>query len=191
MGVAMDSIRGLANRKSLFRPKDVEALGLSRNWMGMMTFLCVVQRVAPGIYGLPRMVYDPAAIAAARLPRGIACLTTALELHGWSDVPALPVWWALPRTARKPLRRPIPMRFIQPGPATFGRDVEQLSLQGVALKVYSLERTISDCMRWRSSLNPDPTSTWWLRVLDEARRLGIGEKANRWRLTRPADRIAA
>jgi hypothetical protein len=194
MGKKGDPFKALAElgrRKSLFRPKDVDAIGVSRAWMPIALILGTVRQVAPGIYGRRYDSYPEAAIAAARLPRGVACLTTALTLHGWADVPTLPVWWALPRTMRKPKRVPVEMRFIRLGPATFECDVERREFADVEVKVYSLERTLSDCMRWRTTLNPDPMSAWWLRVRDEARRLGIGERANRWRLIKPADRIAA
>lgn len=191
MGVALDAVGALARRESLFRSKDVEALGVSHGWMPLATLLGVVQCVAPGIYGRAGRTYPDAAIAAVWVPRGIACLTTALELHGWRDVPKAPVWWALARTLRKPVRPPVPMRFVRIGPAAFAHDVERTTLEGVSVRVYSVERTVSDCVRWRASLAPDPSSTWWRRVEDEAQRLGIRRSASRWRLPRPASRRAA
>lgn len=165
MGRAMEQIERLAWERSLFRPRDVEARGISRNWLPLMLFLEKVQQVAPGIYGRAGIRYPAVTIAATRAPRGVACLTTALQLHGWEDVDAREVWWAIPRSVRKPKRPSVPIRFLRIGPRSFEQDVERHSIEGVGVRVYSLQRTLADCVRWRSRLAPAPRGAWWQRVL--------------------------
>lgn len=169
MGRARDVLRGIAQRQSLFRARDVEASGLSRNWLPMMVLLGEIQQVAPGIFGRSGVQYPPVAVAAAKVPRGVACLTSALQLHGWDDVPVAEVWWAIPRSVRTPKHPPIPTRFLRIGPERFERDVERRCVRGVEVRVYSLERTMADCLRWRGRLAPVPSSPWWRRVSSAAR----------------------
>lgn len=170
MGEAIDLIGQLGEERGYFRPRDVEALGISRNWMSLSFILTLakVQQVAPGIYARCRPSFSPVAIAATQTPRGVACLTTALLVHGWSDVPTDPVWWAIPRSIRKPKRPAVPTRYLRLGPASFDRDVVRRSVHGVDIRVYSLRRTVLDCVRFQSRLGPIGNEPWWQHVQELA-----------------------
>jgi hypothetical protein len=162
----MDLIKRLGQERGYFRPRDVEALGISRNWMSLswIKMIADVQEIAPGIYAQRRPTYSPVAIAATQTPRGVACLTTALLLHGWQDVPTGQVWWAIPRSVRKPKHPAVPTRYLRLGPATFDQDVVHRSVHGVDIRVYSLARTVADCIRFRDRLRPVLTDPWWQHV---------------------------
>jgi hypothetical protein len=172
MGEAIDLIGQLGRERGYFRPRDVEALGISRNWMSLSFIreLANVQEVAPGIYARRRPTFSPVAITATQTPRGIACLTTALLLHGWREVPTAEVWWAIPRSIRKPNRPAVPTRYLLLGQASFHRDVEHRSVHGVDIRVYSLRRTVADCVRFQSRLGPADTEPWWQHVQELAGR---------------------
>jgi hypothetical protein len=171
MGVALDAIERLSRERELFRARDVEALGVSRSWLQIMLLLGMLQEVGPAIFTRSRLGAPAIAIAQAAIPSGVACLTTALQLHGWDDVDAPEIWWAIPRSVRKPKRAPVPMRFLRVSPGIFERDVELHSIYGFEVRAYSLPRTIADCLRFRRRLGASRAAPWWRRLLAEAERL--------------------
>ena len=101
--------------------------------------------MARGVYSGTRRPPTPArpiVVAAVRVPSTVVTGPAALFLHGLLDSPSAEVWLAISANARPPRVGP-PVRFIWSAVL----DPEVLLVEGVQVRVASVERAISDCVR--------------------------------------------
>src|ERR1051325_1618514 len=82
---ATERILSLAARQPLVRPRDVEALGIAREFLLRLHRQGILVRPARGVYALAETSvteHHTLAVAAKRVPRGVVCLLSALRFHG-------------------------------------------------------------------------------------------------------------
>ena len=137
-----------------------------------------VERVARGLYQLPGTnlgAFTTELEASRRVPRGTLCLVSVLTLHGLTDqLPPPPETWLavgpaehVPRIEYPPVRV---VRFSEPY-LSWGR--EERDVEGIAVPVYSVAKTVADL--WRTRHTPLPTRIEGLRRALEERRATPGE----------------
>ena len=94
---------------------------------------------------------------ATLIPQGIVCVESALFHHGYSDF--APRKWsiAVPRSVSRTKldveALPVQTYFVQQDLYELGKTSEDF--HGVTLPVYDRERTICDCFKYRSRLDPE------------------------------------
>lgn len=141
-------------------PRDLYAL----RDMGLVT------QVSRGVYRLAELppLREPDLITvAARVPKAVVCLISALHFHALtSEIPhivsiALPSGTAAPKLAWPPVSV---YRFSRPA---FEAGVETHERDGIRLRVYGPAKTVADCFKFRNRLGVD--------VPVEALRTGLRE----------------
>ena len=140
------------------RPRDVAELGVSRTRLKRMTRSGELERVGRGLY-----VPTNAAItghhslveAAARVPRGIVCLISALRFHEIGTQSPHEVWLAVDRKARKPVVDWPRLRVARFSGAALTFGIEVHHLEGVRVRITSRERTVADCFKYRNKVGLD------------------------------------
>lgn len=156
----MTDRRLIATIKSLgvFRPSDLERLGVPRRGLYDLLAEGRVERLSRGVYVARSHSFTEHhafAQVARRVPQAIVCLLSALRFHGLTTQLPGPVWIALPEKARRPRldgTRLVVCRFS--GPAlTDGVDAH--ILEGVSVRVTSPARTVADCFRYRNKIGID------------------------------------
>lgn len=148
----------IAKLGSYFRPRDAGRIGLSHRELQRLVELGEVERVARGLYRLAgaEVTEDESlAMAAAAVPGGIVCLLSALRLHGVGTQAPHEVWMALDRTARRPARPPVRIRFVRFSGRMLTYGVTTRRLANVPVQVTSPARTVVDCFRYRRKLGLD------------------------------------
>lgn len=140
------------------RPRDLEARGLPRRVLRSLVADGTVIRVGRGLYTLVQEEPDEHRIlleAARRVPQGVLCLLSALRLHGVTTQQPYQAWIALEVSARQPRVDHPPLRVIRmSGPAwTAGRVEHQI--EGVAVPVFGVAKTVADCFKFRSKVGLD------------------------------------
>jgi predicted transcriptional regulator of viral defense system len=124
-----------------------------------MTRTGTLERVGPGRYRLARPTrtteHHDLAVAAAAVPRSVACLISALRFHDIGTQLPAEVWIAVPRGTRVPRLSAPPVRVINISPAVFEFGIEQHRVEGQTVRVYSIASTIADCFRFRNKLGLD------------------------------------
>ncbi len=95
--------------------------------------------------------------AALRVPRGIICLTSALAFHNITTQIPHEVSMAIPRTINKPKVNYPPIRFYIYRPSYFEAGIEEHGVAGARVRVYSPEKTVADCFRFRNRIGMDVT----------------------------------
>jgi predicted transcriptional regulator of viral defense system len=93
--------------------------------------------------------------AAALVPKGIVCLTSALQFHELTLQMPSAVWMAIERSAWRPKIDYPPIRFVRFSGLSLTAGVERHRIEGVIVSITDQARTIVDCFRYRSKVGVD------------------------------------
>lgn len=143
---------------AVLRSRDLEARGIARTQLVRWVADGRLVRVGRGLYTLPeREIGEHEAIvqAATRVASGIVCLLTALRVHGLTTQNPPDVWLALPRTARTPQLDWPPLRLVRWSGQALTAGVVERELDGVAVRMTTPARTVTDCFKHRSLVGVD------------------------------------
>jgi predicted transcriptional regulator of viral defense system len=118
-----------------------------------------LEKVGPGRYRLPRNTrateHHDLAVAIAAVPRSVVCLVSALRFHNIGTQLPAEVWIAIPRGTRAPRVSTPPLRVVNVSTAVFDLGIEEHRIEGQAVRIYSLARTVADCFRFRNRVGLD------------------------------------
>jgi predicted transcriptional regulator of viral defense system len=120
--------------------------GVNPDNLRLYTKVGIIEKHPAGLYGNTQS-FGPIAQASLRVPRGILCLRSALWVHGIARTELLPVHVAIGARARKPEWTTPAVRFFRMRPSMFERDVVSVEYGTAVLRVFTLERTLVDCIR--------------------------------------------
>jgi predicted transcriptional regulator of viral defense system len=85
----------------------------------------------------------------------VVCLLTALRYHGLTTQSPAEVWLALPPKAWAPKIDYPKLRLVRFSGAALTRMVEEHTLEGTTVKVYSPAKTVADCFKYRNKAGVD------------------------------------
>ncbi len=148
----------LIEEKGLVRPRDLEALGITRAQLSRLVEEGLVLRQARGVYVSARhhlTAEHTLAIVATRVPNGVFCLLTALRFHGLTTQSPAEVWIALPAKARRPSLDYPRLRVARFSGAALTEGIEEHRIEGVPVRVYSAAKTVADCFKYRNKIGID------------------------------------
>ncbi len=93
--------------------------------------------------------------ASLRVPAGIVCLISALFFHELSTEIPHEIYMALPREKAGPKVDYPPLRIFHFSNETFTAGVESHPVDGIEIKVFSPEKTVADCFKFRNRIGLD------------------------------------
>ena len=103
-----------------------------------------------------------------QVPKGVVCLISALDFYGvTTQIPHF-VYLAMPVNTEKPRIKYPPIRIFKMSPKVYEAGIQEEVIDGISLKIYSLEKTIADSFKFRRKIGID--------VALEALRQAIEEK---------------
>ncbi len=117
-----------------------------------------IHNLSRGLYCLSgsEALYHPDLIAAAfRVPKGVVCLVSALAFHNITTQVPHTLSLAIPRGMRRPIIDYPPMEFYLFNEISFTMGVESHPIGGVEVRVFSPEKTVSDCFKFRNKIGID------------------------------------
>ena len=132
--------------------------GIHRRTLYSMLDAGIVERMSRGLYrlrDLPPLGNPDLVSVALSVPRGVICLVSALVYHEITTQVAHEVYLALERGAEPPRLRHPPTRIFWFSAKAFTQGVEIHDVDGVAVRIYSVEKTVADCFRYRHKLGID------------------------------------
>jgi predicted transcriptional regulator of viral defense system len=148
----------LASAHGLIRPRDLVALGLPRVALTRLVRQGLLTRVGRGLYAHPdRTVSEHGSLAevARKHPQAIVCLLSALRVHNLTTQSPFEVWLAIPNKARAPKLAYPPLRIVRFSGAALTEGLEDHQIDGVTVRVTSVERTVADCFKFRNKIGLD------------------------------------
>jgi predicted transcriptional regulator of viral defense system len=149
------SVSSSAPIKALLRPSDAVAHGRSRQYLAQLARKGLLHKVARGLYALPqRQASEFASLAeiASKYPQVQVCLLSALAFHGLTTQAPFEVWIAVGNKARAPRPDYPPLRIVRFSGAALSEGVEVHNIEGIAVHVTSVAKTIADCFKYRNKI---------------------------------------
>jgi predicted transcriptional regulator of viral defense system len=127
-----------------------------------------VYRLASGTpLGNPDLV-----AAATRIPNGVVCLISALAFHQLTTQMAHEVHVALPPGAEQPRLDYPPVKAYRFSEKAYAEGVEIHKVDSVSVRIYSPEKTLADCFKFRNKIGLD-TAVEAVRLYCERRRVKV------------------
>jgi hypothetical protein len=148
----------LLKARGLLRLKDFVAEGIGPETLARLVREDAVVHPARGLYQLSDTQIEAAhalAEAAVLVPKGIVCLTSALQFHELTLQMPSAVWMAIERTAWRPKIDYPRIRFVRFAGPALTEGIVRHRIEGVEVPVTDPARTIVDCFRYRAKVGLD------------------------------------
>lgn len=104
---------------------------------------------------LPPLSEPDIVMVAKKVPQGVICLISALAVHQLTTQIPHEIHLALPRSARHPKLDGPPIQIFRFSSASFEAGVETHQIDGVAIRIYSAEKTLADVFKYRNKVGLD------------------------------------
>lgn len=144
-----------AQNHGILRASTAIELGVPQHVLYKMVAVGELVREAPGIYRLQESepLGNPDLVQISlRVPRAVICLISALYFHELTTQIPHQVHIALPRDVKTPKIEYPPIRAFHFSETSYRSGVEERVLDGVPVKIYSMEKTIADCFKFRERI---------------------------------------
>jgi len=118
----------------------------------------VIEQVSRGIYRLTNLppISNPDLVTVSlRFPNTVIYLISALSYHGMTTQIPHEIAVAIPRNARIPSLDSPPIHAYKVSGEAFNMGIEQHKIDSVPVKIYSPEKTLMDCFKFRHKLGMD------------------------------------
>ncbi len=146
------------NHGGILRTAQALKAGIHPKTLYAMRDSGVLERISRGVFRLsdsPPLSNPDLVTVAARVPSGVICLISALSFHEITTQIPHDVHVALPRGAEEPRLDYPPIRTYRFTGEAFTSGVDAYELDGVSISIYSPEKTLADCFKFRNKVGLD------------------------------------
>lgn len=158
-GDGLSRARNLFRRHSgVLRTKDALRLGIHRETLYRLRDSGELARLGRGLYrlsDLPPLGNPDLVTVALKIPSAVVCLISALAFHELTTQIPHEVYLALPRGAETPRLDHPPIRVFWFTQKAFAFGLEVHRLDGTRVRIYSPEKTVADCFKYRNKIGLD------------------------------------
>lgn len=143
---------------SVLRTAEALRAGIHPHTLYAMRDAGRLERISRGVYrlaGSPPLGNPDLVTVAKRVPNGVICLISALAFHDLTTQIPHEVHLALPRGAEEPRLDFPPIRTFRFTGKSFTEGIETHRLDGVLVRIYSPEKTLADCFKFRNKIGLD------------------------------------
>jgi predicted transcriptional regulator of viral defense system len=158
MPKAFQRIMHYVSQHGIVRPRDIEAIGLPREYLLRLHRQGKVVRSGRGLYSLPDAAITERhsyAEVARRVPGSVFCLLSARAFHEITTQSPASIWIALPNGARRPAISAPSLRAVRLSGLSLTEGIENHKVEGVPIRVYSVAKTVADCFKFRNKVGLD------------------------------------
>jgi predicted transcriptional regulator of viral defense system len=144
-----------SDRHGILRASTAMGLGVPQHVFYKMVKMGELVREAQGIYRLKdsKPLGNPDLVQISlRVPRAVICLISALYFHELTTQIPHQVHFALPRDVKSPKIKYPPVQVFHFSEASYAAGVEEHTLDGIPVNIYSKEKTLADCFKFRESI---------------------------------------
>jgi predicted transcriptional regulator of viral defense system len=132
----------------------------------------VIEKLGRGLYrlaDLPPLGNPDLVSVSLKIPNGVICLISALAYHEITTQIPHEVYVALERGTEPPRLGHPPIRAFWFSGQAFTLGVQSHKIDGVPVRIYSPEKTIADCFKYRNKIGLD-TAIEGLKLYREKKR---------------------
>ncbi|MEM9055923.1 MAG: AbiEi antitoxin N-terminal domain-containing protein [Pseudomonadota bacterium] len=137
---------------------DAQAHGISRVQLSRMVERGQLCKAGRGLYFRPEAelsALQDLAFVGKRVPKAVVCLISALRFHEITSQQPYEVWVAVAAGIRSPNIDYPPTRVVHFSAESFDEGAERHTIDGVEVRVYSVEKTVVDCFKFRNKIGLD------------------------------------
>lgn len=145
-------------RGGILRMSEAVRAGIHRDTLNWMVEQGELEKLSRGLYQLgdaEPLPHPDLAVVAAKAPEGVICLISALAYHELTPQIPHEVYLAIDRNAKAPRIDDPPVRSFRFSGSAFTAGIETHDLGPLKLRVYSREKTLADCFKFRSKIGLD------------------------------------
>lgn len=153
------------------RMSEAVNYGISRYMLYTLLDEGMIEQVSRGVYRLSKLppIGNPDFVTVGlRFPHAVICLISALAYHNITTQIPRKVYVAVSRNLRPPSLKYPPLSVHRFSKQSFQVGIEEHLIDGVTTKIYSVEKTLADCFKFRNKLGMD--------VVLEALKLSVARK---------------
>lgn len=144
--------------KGLLRTAQAIDLGIPSATLYAMRDAGVIVQESRGLYrldGVELTTHPDLVQVCQRVPKAVVCLISALDFHDLTTQIPHRIAIALPRGARKPKLDYPRVQVVHMAEPAYEAGIETHDADGFAIRVYSAEKTIADCIKFRRRLGTE------------------------------------
>jgi predicted transcriptional regulator of viral defense system len=148
----------LVRKQGTVRPRDLAEQNIPPDYLDRLYRRGLIERVGRGIYASPDAdvgEHHSLAEAARQVPRGVVCLLSALRFHGLTTQSPHEVWLAIGPKAWTPKVETPKLHIVRFSGDALAKMVEERTIEGATVKVYSVAKTVADCFKYRNKIGLD------------------------------------
>jgi len=140
------------------RAKTATAAGIQSRTLSELIQEGKLELTSRGIYRLTEI--EPLSspdffTIATRAPKAVVCLISALSFHNMTTQIPHKVHIAIERSTRAPLLEYPPLAVYRFSGEAYHEGIESLTIDGISTKIYSAEKTLADCFKFRNQIGMD------------------------------------
>lgn len=142
----------------IYRTRDLEAHGLSRVQIRRLTARGELVAHGRGLYSTSETPVSTAhtlAEVCKRVPKGVVCLTSALQFHQLTTQNPWQVCLLLPRGYHAPTLDYPTLWIFRTSGEGLAEGVEEHRVEGVTVRVTGIARTVAECFKYRRRIGLD------------------------------------
>ena len=147
-----------AREKGLFRARDLEGFGINRMTISNLLKNGELQKLSRGVYALPDFDADgweDYVEITTRVSDCVYCLISALWIHELTTQIPYEIWIAMRRKANLPRIDFPKINVTRMIDSIYEHDIQEKTIAGMNIRVYSPAKTVADCFRYRSKVGLD------------------------------------
>jgi len=140
------------------RMSEAMQYGISRYTLYKMRDNGVLEQISRGVYRLADLppISNPDLITVSlRFPKAVVCLISALSYHNMTTQIPHEISIAVSRDTRTPSLDYPPVHAYKFSTEAFESGIEKHQIDGVTVQIYSAEKTLADCFKYRNKLGMD------------------------------------
>jgi predicted transcriptional regulator of viral defense system len=144
----------------VLRMSEALYAGIHRRMLYSMLDAEVIEQLSRGLYrltDLPPLGNPDLVSVSLKIPNGVICLISALAYHEITTQVPHEVYVALERGTEAPRLNHPPLRVFWFSGEAFTVGIEKHKMDGVPVRIYSAEKTIADCFKYRNKIGLDTT----------------------------------
>ena len=150
--------RVFIQRGGLLRTGAAVQAGIHPRTLYEMRDKGIVEQLSRGLFrlaSLPSLSNPDLVTVAVKVPRGVICLISALAYHEITTRIPHEIYVAVPRGTEPPRLKHPPLSVFWFTGRSYTEGIETHKVDGVGLHIYSPEKTLADCFKYRNKLGLD------------------------------------
>ena len=154
----VDPIEIFRRHNGILRTAEAIRLGIHPVYLYKLRDEGKLESLGRGVFRLasmPDFSEPDLVLVAKRIPQGVVCLISALSYYELTTQIPHFVYVALPKASRLPQVEYPPLRCFWYSKNAYEAGVEIISVNGFPVRIYSIEKTLADCLKFRQKIGMD------------------------------------